>query len=101
MVIVQGLVRLHPDDVETMRAAAGAMAAATRAEPGCIAYAFAQDLSDPAVIHIVEQWRGDDALRAHFATAHMAAFRAALTGVRVFERNVSAYDAANQRPPGA
>lgn len=54
------------------------MVAASNAEDGCIAYAFTQDVLQPHVIHIVEKWRDDAALAAHFATPHMAAFGAAI-----------------------
>lgn len=54
------------------------MVAASNAEEGCIQYAFTQDVLEPSVIHIVEKWRDDAALTAHFATPHMAAFGAAI-----------------------
>jgi quinol monooxygenase YgiN len=39
---------------------------------------FAAEVSDPNVVRLVERWESAEALRAHFATPHMAAFRAAM-----------------------
>jgi quinol monooxygenase YgiN len=63
----------------------------TRAEPGCLAYAFAEDVLDPGVVHIVERWADDAALGAHFATPHMARFNAALSSARVLSMKVTSY----------
>jgi quinol monooxygenase YgiN len=54
------------------------MVTASNAEEGCIAYAFTQDLGDPSILHIVEKWRNEAALAAHFAAPHMATFLAAV-----------------------
>lgn len=97
MIIVQGTARLHPDDIAAMRAAAGPMVAATRAEPGCLAYAYAEDLLEPGLIHIAERWADEAALQAHFATPHMAAFNAALAKARVLGVEVTAYEAGAAR----
>ena len=37
-----------------------------------------QDLADPELFRIVERWRDEAALGAHFATPHMAAFQQAM-----------------------
>lgn len=81
MLIVLAKVKVGEGALEQARAAMAAMVAASNAEAGCIAYAFAQDLGDPSVLHIVEKWQDDTALAAHFATPHMAAFGAAVSGL--------------------
>lgn len=72
--LAPGTVAAKPDVVEAIRA----MVAASRAEEGCITYTFAQDMSDPDVLIIYEQWRDLEALGAHGASAHMAEFRKVL-----------------------
>lgn len=57
-----------------MRVAAS-MVEATRAETGCISYAFYGDLTDPNTFFIFEEWESEEALARHFETAHMAAFQ--------------------------
>ena len=41
-----------------------------RNEPGCLSYTVMADLSDPNVIHIVEQWQSLEHVRAHIANFH-------------------------------
>ena len=44
-----------------------------------------------------EVWRDQDALDAHFQTAHMAAWRAAWPSFGVSERRLIAYEIASER----
>jgi len=81
MLIVLAKAQVGEGALEPAMAAIAEMVAASNAEEGCIAYAFAQDLTAPGLIHIVEKWRDDAALAAHFATPHMAAFGAAIAGL--------------------
>ena len=59
------------------------MVAASRIEAGCLEYAYSFDLLDPTLMRIVERWEDADALKAHFATPHMAAWRKALGGMKI------------------
>lgn len=81
MLIVLAKAKVGEGAMEPARAAIADMVAASNAEEGCIAYAFTQDVLDPSVLHIVEKWQDEAALAAHFATPHMAAFRAAIAGL--------------------
>lgn len=74
-----------------LQAAAARMVAATVQEPGCIRYAFAQDLLDRNLIHITEAWRDQAALDAHFAMPHMVEWRAALATIGMTDRNLRVY----------
>lgn len=51
------------------------MIAATRAEAGCIEYAFAEDVVESGLFRIFERWESRDALAAHFETPHMQAWQ--------------------------
>ncbi len=55
MIMLTGTFRLPADGLARALPAMSAMVAASRAEPGCIAYAYAQDLLDPTLIHVVER----------------------------------------------
>lgn len=81
MLIVLARAKVGGGVLATARAAIAEMVAASNAEEGCLAYAFTQDLLDPSILHIVEKWRDEAALAAHFATPHMAAFGAAVRGL--------------------
>lgn len=93
MIIVQGWVRLSAGEGERLRPAAVAMMEASRAEAGCLKYAYAADLAEPDRLHVVERWADQAALDAHFASAHMAAFNAAFAGASIVEAQVEAYAA--------
>lgn len=98
IIIVEGWVRLEPGEATRMQPAAIAMAAATRKEPGCLDYAFSQDLSDPDLVRIAERWRDEDALQRHFTQPHMATFNAALASAKILGSSVNMYRAELVRP---
>ncbi|NBB16108.1 antibiotic biosynthesis monooxygenase [Caulobacter sp. SLTY] len=91
MVIVMGTVRVDPDAIERLRPAMEAMMAASRAEDGCLTYAYALDLLEPGLVRVSELWTDRAALEAHFKTAHMATWRTALAG-QIRERDIKLYD---------
>jgi len=93
MIIVEGWVRVRPSDVERLRGSAAAMVRDTRAEPGCLAYAFAEDLAEPGVLRVIERWADEAALAAHFATPHMAAFNQALATAAIQGADIKVYGA--------
>lgn len=78
MIIIHAQVATEPGTAAALKAAIAAMERASRAEPGCIDYTFTTALNEPTTIRIFEQWRTIDALKAHFATAHMTEFNAAM-----------------------
>lgn len=78
MIIVTGIAEVAPQSVEQIKAAARVMAATTRTEAGCHAYAFYEDLEQPGRFRLYEEWETADHLRAHFATPHMAEFQAVI-----------------------
>lgn len=81
MLLIEGWIKLAGGKFAKVRGAAITMVSATRAEPGCLHYAFAQDIADPDLIRISERGDSQEALAAHSASAHMAAFNAAMGGV--------------------
>lgn len=81
MLIVLAKAQVGEGALEPALAAIEAMVAASNAEEGCIAYAFTQDVLQPGILHIVEKWKDEAALAAHFATPHMAAFGAAISAL--------------------
>ena len=96
--IVAGTVRVPPQNVERFRPHMAAMMAASRAEDGCIAYGYAEDVGEPGLIHVFEVWRDRAALEAHFATPHMGEWRAQWPSFGVSDRRLTAYEVATERP---
>jgi quinol monooxygenase YgiN len=95
MIVVQGWVRVHADDVQKLRDAAFALAAATRREPGNLAYAFAEDVNEPGLFHIVERWESEAAAAAHTAAPALMEFTPKLAALREVKLRIARYE-----PPG-
>ena len=93
MVIVMGTVKLDPSKLEAAKPSMAKMLEASRAEAGCIAYAYAQDLLDPAIMHVAEQWTDRAALTEHFATPHMAEWRGVMGDLGLTGRNLRVFEA--------
>jgi len=81
MILLIGVVEAPPDRVAALKPALIEMMASTREEPGCIDYAFAEEIGAPGVVRLVERWVDADALREHFNSPHMATFNKVLEEV--------------------
>ncbi len=98
MLLIVGTIRIPPENVAEGRAAAARMIDATRAEDGCVHYAFAEDVLDPGLIHLNELWRDQAALDRHFTTPHMAVWRAAGKSLGFRDRNLRIHEVGEGRP---
>jgi quinol monooxygenase YgiN len=96
--IVAGTVRAPAENLDGLRPHMAAMMAASQAEEGCLDYNYAEDVTEPGLIHVFERWGDQAALDAHFATAHMARWRAVWPSFGVSERRLFAYEVASERP---
>ena len=85
MIHVLALVTTVPGQRETVLTAFRANMAAVHAEDGCIEYGPAIDAPEagriqtplgPDTFAVIEKWASMDALRAHAASPHMAAYAA-------------------------
>lgn len=98
MIVVSGHIRIKPDQVARLRPAMRTVLETTRAEDGCILYAYAEDVLEPGLIRIVERWRDWDALTAHGAAPHLDVWRAALNDAGgVLDREVTAHETGTER----
>jgi len=96
--IVAGTIRVPPENLAELKPHMIAMMTATRAEDGCDAYSYAEDVGEAGLIHVFEIWRDQAALDAHFKSVHMARWRAAWPPFGVSDRSLFAYETASQRP---
>lgn len=83
MVVVHARFRLRAGAAPAFEVLRGPMVAATRAEPGCEAYAAHRGTEDPDEVTFVETWTTRAALEAHFGTRHFRAFVAAMEPLTV------------------
>jgi quinol monooxygenase YgiN len=92
MILVIGSFRLPIESLEAGRAAMARVIAATCAEPGCLAYAYAEDLLEPGLFRVNEAWESRAALAAHFAMPHMKQWQQERAELGMTGREVTAYE---------
>ena len=97
-ILVIGTVRLPPGTLAVARPAMERMVFASRAEVGCLAYGYAEDVLEPGLVHVKEIWRDRVCLDAHFATDHIAAWRATWPALGITDRDLALYEVAAPRP---
>ncbi len=98
MLLIVGTVRLPPDKLDASRPAMEKMVAASCAEDGCLEYGYAEDVFDAGLIHVKEVWRDQAALDRHFASVHIAQWRAAWPELGIGERKLRVYEVGEPRP---
>jgi quinol monooxygenase YgiN len=93
MLIIAGTVRLPAENLERARPVMAAMLASSRAEDGCIQYAYAEDVLEPGLIRVFEMWRDQAALDRHFQSEHIKVWRLAWPDLGIHDRQLLAYPA--------
>ena len=66
--------------------------AATLAEPGCRAYSYAEDVTEPGLIRVMELWDSREALAAHFEMPHMREWVEQRNALGFSDRDISLYE---------
>ncbi|WP_369025488.1 putative quinol monooxygenase [Qipengyuania sp. RANM35] len=92
MLLIVGTFRLPPENLTSARQAMRSMVDASRAEPGCLQYDYAEDLFDPGLIHVIERWVDRSALDAHFASDHIRAWRDSWVDHAIGQRNLVLFE---------
>jgi quinol monooxygenase YgiN len=98
VIIILGTIQLPPENLAAAREAMRMMVEASRAESGCLDYAYAEDVLQPGLIRVMERWRDQDCLDAHVLAPHLKAWRAAWPDLAISERRLFAYEAGEPRP---
>lgn len=76
MIILTVNLRVPPDEVAALRPHIEQVIHASRQEPGCLAYHYAEDFFTPGLFRVFEIYRDDAALEAHGASEHFRRWRA-------------------------
>jgi quinol monooxygenase YgiN len=92
MLLIIGTVRLPPDRIEQAKPTMERMISASRTEPGCLDYSYAQDVLDPGLIRVSEAWSDRAALEAHFKSAHIAEWRAGWAALGISDRKLTLHE---------
>jgi quinol monooxygenase YgiN len=98
MLLIVGTVRLPADRLAAAHSIMSEMIEASRREPGCLEYSYAEDVIDRGLIHITERWENQKVLEEHFKSPHLAAWRAAWPSIGLGERNLRLYEVGEPLP---
>ena len=92
MIVIEGTVRIPPARLEDARPVMEQMIRASRAEAGCLDYAYSVDVLDPGLVRVSERWESRDALAAYSKTAHMATWRSFFPQLGITDRSLRLYE---------
>jgi quinol monooxygenase YgiN len=98
VLVIHASVLVDPAKTDAAVAAAKEMMVESRKEPGCHAYTFTRDLSEPGRFHIIEEWESDEALAVHFKAPHMAKFQQAVAGLGVKDMKAEKFVVSSKGP---
>lgn len=91
MIVVTGEFRMPVERRAEAVEAMERVIAVTLPEPGCIAYSYAEDIREPGLFRVSEQWQSREALAAHFAAPHMKQWQAERVALGITGRVVTAF----------
>jgi len=91
MLIIAGAFEVDPGTRDAFIAERVEMMRASRAEPGCTAYAFTADPVEAGRVSLFERWESKAALAAHLETlrAHPPAFAVAPIAAEVLQYEIA------------
>ncbi|MDQ6435135.1 putative quinol monooxygenase [Mesorhizobium sp. LHD-90] len=92
MLLITGTFRIRPEKFAEARPVMEAMILASRAEDGCVNYSYAVDLLDAGLVNVAEAWRDRESLDAHFASAHIARWRATWPSLGISGRDLTLHE---------
>lgn len=98
MLLIVGTIRLPMGTIATARPAMAKMVHASRAEAGCMHYSYAEDVLEPGLVHVKELWTDRVSLELHFATGHIATWRATWASLGISDRNLTLYEVGEPEP---
>jgi quinol monooxygenase YgiN len=97
MIVVVGRVSTDADRRDELVRAGQKVAAASRAEAGCIGYRLYADTEDANELVFVEEWDSDEALQRHFKTSHIAELMQAIGPTLTAPPDVKFHEVASTR----
>lgn len=98
MIVVLGEFRLPIENLAAGREAMARVVEATRSEAGCLAYSYAEDVIEPGLFRVSEQWESREALAGHFKAPHMKAWQRERADLGMTDRVVTAYEVSGVEP---
>lgn len=96
MILIAGTMNVKTESIDAFMEAAKELMRATHKEEGNIAYSFSRDPLDDTLVHIFEKWASEEALGAHMAAEHMAAFIGQLGELGITDTAIKKYTGATE-----
>jgi quinol monooxygenase YgiN len=90
--IISGHMKFDPARREECHERMRTVAAASVTEDGCIAYGYAEDVSEPGSFRIFEHWASDEAFGAHCTSDAYNAFMAWIGEIGMLGADVNRYE---------
>jgi (4S)-4-hydroxy-5-phosphonooxypentane-2,3-dione isomerase len=87
MIAINVILEIAPERVAEFLEIMCANAAASRAEPGCIRFEISRQFDKANVFSLSELYRDQDAVELHYATEHVARWKAAAATNLVLSRH--------------
>ena len=87
--MLTGEFRLPLESLGEAREAMARVINASRAEPGCIAYSYGEDVLEPGLFRVSEVWTSEEALQAHFREPHMDRWREERERLGMFDKRMT------------
>ena len=92
MIIVQGFMKVQPDDFARYKKRIVLHAAHVRTLAGCLQYSLSEDPGVPGLIWVAERWRDKEAQASHLAGEHMGRFNEFMKFMPVLAAHIASYD---------
>lgn len=92
MLLITGTIHLPPARPADARPAMRAMIAASRAEPGCLRYSYAEDVLEPGLIRVNGPSASRAELKVHSQSAHVVVRRALWAALEIGDYDLRRYE---------
>lgn len=96
MIIVQGFLKVQPEDFAQYKRRIVLHTATVQLLDGCLQYSMAEDPGIPGLIWVSERWRDRAAQAAHMAGDHMGEFNQFMKHMPVSAAHIAAYEVEGQ-----
>ena len=98
MIAISARIEMDPADADAFAAEAAAITEQTRAEKGCLRYAFAREVGSAHVLWVAEEWDSEADLHAHLRSAHIRTFLERTAAMRRISMDARMYQVASVGP---
>jgi quinol monooxygenase YgiN len=97
LLVVTGFLAVTPNRLDDLRPHIIELVTASRRDPGCLLYAWAEDFLEPGGIRMIEHWESRAHFEAHDMSSHAEKWKATLAGVELLRREMWSHEATISR----